>query len=330
MANSIRNYFQKVGQLTASTDSNAQSEFPFDLGTPGGMFSFQEAIGAPSLSNYFKVSMELAPQTPSTTSDFPADIGTLDGIRQAYTDENLRASKNLNEWLTNSGVFDGPYKQSRYELLASEATLPGTNMQVVQEVGSRQGIRERFATQRAFTDIAISFYVTKDYASLRLFQEWMNYMNPLYVGEAGVTYPRSERGAYPSAGDKNAFFRFRYPHSYKRDIQITKFERDVNLGKTGRLVRDALSDNRGRDYDDPNFSGPTDRRLDYFPSVISYNFVNAFPISIQDIQLSYGGGQAIKVTVDFAYDRYFIVNATKDNRDAQEPLGITPEPMKGS
>ena len=327
MTNSIRNYFQKVGKLTASTDSNAQSEFPFDLGTPGGMFSFQEAIGAPSLSNYFKVSMELAPQTPSTTSDFPADIGTLDGIRQAYTDENLRASKNLNEWLTNSGVFDGPYKQSRYELLASEATLPGTNMQVVQEVGSRQGIRERFATQRAFTDIAISFYVTKDYASLRLFQEWMNYMNPLYVGEAGVTYPRSERGAYPSAGDKNAFFRFRYPHSYKRDIQITKFERDVNLGKTRRLYRDQEIEVR---TGLPDIVRNVDSFEDYFPSVISYNFVNAFPISIQDIQLSYGGGQAIKVTVDFAYDKYFIVNATKDNRDAQEPLGITPEPLKGS
>ncbi len=327
MANSIRNYFQKVGQLTASTDSNAQNEFPFDLGTPGGMFSFQEAIGAPSLSNYFKVSMELAPQTTSTTTDFPADIGTLDGIRQAYTDENLRASKNLNEWLTNSGVFDGPYKQSRYELLASEATLPGTNMQVVQEVGSRQGIRERFATQRAFTDIAISFYVTKDYASLRLFQEWMNYMNPLYVGEAGVTYPRSERGAYPSAGDKNAFFRFRYPHSYKRDIQITKFERDVNLGKTRRLYRDQEIEVR---TGLPDIVRNVDSFEDYFPSVISYNFVNAFPISIQDIQLSYGGGQAIKVTVDFAYDRYFIVNATKDNRDAQEPLGITPEPLKGS
>ena len=327
MANSIRNYFQKVGQLTASTDSNAQNEFPFDLGTPGGMFSFQEAIGAPSLSNYFKVSMELAPQTTSTTTDFPADIGTLDGIRQAYTDENLRASKNLNEWLTNSGVFDGPYKQSRYELLASEATLPGTNMQVVQEVGSRQGIRERFATQRAFTDIAISFYVTKDYASLRLFQEWMNYMNPLYVGEAGVTYPRSERGAYPSAGDKNAFFRFRYPHSYKRDIQITKFERDVNLGKTRRLYRDQEIEVR---TGLPDIVRNVDSFEDYFPSVISYNFVNAFPLSIQDIQLSYGGGQAIKVTVDFAYDRYFIVNATKDNRDAQEPLGITPEPLKGS
>ena len=327
MTNSIRNYFQKVGQLTASTDSNAQNEFPFDLGTPGGMFSFQEAIGAPSLSNYFKVSMELAPQTTSTTTDFPADIGTLDGIRQAYTDENLRASKNLNEWLTNSGVFDGPYKQSRYELLASEATLPGTNMQVVQEVGSRQGIRERFATQRAFTDIAISFYVTKDYASLRLFQEWMNYMNPLYVGEAGVTYPRSERGAYPSAGNKNAFFRFRYPHSYKRDIQITKFERDVNLGKTRRLYRDQEIEVR---TGLPDIVRNVDSFEDYFPSVISYNFVNAFPISIQDIQLSYGGGQAIKVTVDFAYDRYFIVNATKDNRDAQEPLGITPEPLKGS
>ena len=51
-------------------------------------------------------------------------------------------------------------------------------MQVVQEVGSRQGIRKDL-THREHLLILISFYVTKDYASLRLFQEWMNYMNPL-------------------------------------------------------------------------------------------------------------------------------------------------------
>ena len=44
-------------------------------------------------------------------------------------------------------------------------------MQVVQEVGSRQGVRERFASQRQYTDISVSFYVTHDYTSLRFFQE---------------------------------------------------------------------------------------------------------------------------------------------------------------
>ena len=108
-------------------------------------------------------------------------------------------------------------------------------MQVVQEVGSRQGIRERFATQRQYTDISISFYVTNDYTSLRLFQEWINYMNPLYTGQIGHIFQMDQRG-YPNATDHNAFHRFRYPNQYKRDIQITKFERDVNLkGKTGRV-----------------------------------------------------------------------------------------------
>ena len=54
-------------------------------------------------------------------------------------------------------------------------------MQVVQEVGSRQGIRKRFATQRQYTDISVGFYVTNDYTSLRFFQEWINFMNPLYI-----------------------------------------------------------------------------------------------------------------------------------------------------
>ena len=46
---------------------------------------------------------------------------------------------------------------------------------------------------------------------------------PLYVGEAGVTYPTNERGAYPSADDKNAFLDLDI-HSYKR-YPITKFEK---------------------------------------------------------------------------------------------------------
>ncbi len=315
---SIKKYFQKVGPLLAGTDVGT-----FDLQDPQSLLNFETALGAPSLSNYFKVSMELAPQNPSIVRPQGSDSSqTSDQIQQESQDRKVAAS--LNEWLTSAGCFDGAYKQRRFELLASEAALPGTNMQVVQEVGSRQGIRERFATQRAYTDIAISFYVTHDYKTLRLFQEWMNYMNPLFTGEEGTTAAQSEMGGYPSSDDRNAFYRFRYPNQYKRDIQITKFERDVNFGKTGRQFRDSNVDSQGRDYDNSQFSGPSYRKESYQPNVISYNFVNAFPISIQDIQLSYGAGQVLKVTVDFSYDRYFIVQSTEDNIEATSPLGITP------
>ena len=70
-------------------------------------------------------------------------------------------------------------------------------MSVVQEVGSRQGIRERFATQRQYTDISIGFYVTNDYTSLRLFQEWINYMNPLYTAMM-VNLLKKEAQGYPT------------------------------------------------------------------------------------------------------------------------------------
>ena len=318
MVDSIKKYFQRVGRLPAGTDIET-----FDLNNPQSLFNFETALGAPSLSNYFKVSMQIASENASPTSQFPAD-GTSNLNELNQNSQDNKVAKSLNQWLTSAGCFDKTYGASRYELLASEASLPGTSMQVVQEVGSRQGIRERFATQRAFTDIAISFYVTYDYKSLRLFQEWMNFMNPLYMGQEGNTAGSAERGGYPTSGDKNAFYRFRYPNHYKKDIQITKFERDVNFGNTGRKFRDNFTDSEGRDYDDQFFTGTSMQHEGYQPNVISYNFVNAFPISIQDIQLSYGAGQVLKVTVDFAYDRYFMVQTTKDNIDATSPLGITP------
>ena len=54
---------------------------------------------------------------------------------------------------------------------------------------------------------------------------------------------------------------------------------------------------------------PDDSQTQEFkPEAISYNFINAFPISIQDIPLNYATGQFLQVTVEFAYDRYYIVN----------------------
>lgn len=338
--NDIKNYFtHKVGPMASSVDLGSA-----DLKNPADLQNFQIALGAPALSNYFKVSMELSAEQPEKISQFPGtEIGkNLQEIRDASDDKRNVKCKNLNQWLTSAKVFDKPYGHQKFELLANEAMLPGTNMAVVQEVGSRQGIRERFATQRQYTDISIGFYVTNDYTSLRLFQEWINYMNPLYVGNDGTTYNESAKGGYPDAGSFNAFHRFRYPRQYKRDIQITKFERDLSLPPFTK-PKNRYSSNLGPSYTDIgigvkdvfeglndvlppseeptiwDFGGP-----DRYPNVISYNFVNAFPISIQDIPLSYGNGQVLQVQVDFSYDRYYIVQT--DNLDEMSEIEAQKSP----
>jgi hypothetical protein len=238
--------------------------------------TFRSALGAPALSNFFKVQMDLANIGAEPIDAFPV---TLDAASSSVY-QSEKVANDLSRWLTSCGLLDNGQKEV-YEILCNEAMLPGVSMAVVQEVGSRQGIRERFATQRQYTDISLTFFVSQDYKTLKLFQEWFNFMNPLYVTQEGIKHNQGYPGGYPNNDERFAFHRFRYPHDYKRDISITKFER--NLGADGLPE-------------------------EFKPDAISYNFINAFPISIQDIPLNYAGGNILQVTVEFAYDRYYIVN----------------------
>mgnify|MGYP001404681422 FL=1 len=237
---------------------------------------FRTALGAPSMSNFFRVQMDLANVGPEPVDAFPVSLDSASS--SVYQKEKV--ANDLSRWLTSCGLLADGQKET-YEILCNEAMLPGVSMSVVQEVGSRQGIRERFATQRQYTDISLTFFVSQDYKSLKLFQEWINFMNPLYVTQEGVRHNQGYPGGYPNNDERFAYHRFRYPHDYKRDLSITKFER--NLGADGN-------------------------NEEFRPDAISYNFINAFPISIQDIPLNYAGGNLLQVTVEFAYDRYYIVN----------------------
>ena len=327
--NALKNYFNKVGPLGASLDLGS-----INLKNPTDLQNFQEALGAPSLSNYFKVSMDLAPSNPRPRAQFPPRADALSGDL-----DTSKKAETLDDWLTSCGVFRTTDKMRRFELLAVDATLPGTSMAVVQEVGSRQGIRERFATQRQYTDISIGFYITSDYKSLRLFQEWINYMNPIFVGNSGQPFPEGSPGGYPTSGSLNGFHRFRYPNQYKRDIQITKFERD--LGKKHHKKEKAyvapfedFSTFNPSDFSEDRYTNPDISIHDFggpdpTPDVMSYNFINAFPISIQDIPLSYGNGQVLQVQVDFSYDRYYVVQSDDLNEMAEVPLGFRPETPLG-
>ena len=264
-------------------------------------------MGAPSLSSFYIVNLDLA-------------MG-------ASNSGNMEES--LENWLADCGVVDTPYAMRRYSLLATEAILPGTAMSTLEEKGSRQGITERFATQRAYNDIAITYYIPSDYTSLRLFQEWINFMNPLYYkaqeGTEDYNYGIGYPSGYPTANESNSFHRFRYPSEYKKSLTITKFER--NVGATQSQLRNyKTTPEKDNDHPfvsllDDNDRFQMNKKYGMFdPESISYKFINAFPTAIQDVALTYQNSTVLQVTVEFAYDRYIIVTNQGDiGKDRSAP-----------
>lgn len=225
-------------------------------GSPlNGMPSARDIFGYLSLTSQFKVSLHLT-----------------DG------------GSELMDWLKNSGVINNPkYNRTNpfiYDFYCAEAVIPGVQFDVTEEMGSRQGTIERFPTRRLFPEFTMTFYVDRDYNLIRLFEEWMNYINPLYGDidtDAGLLPPDSRGQGGGPAKDKRNFFRFRYPDDYRRIISITKFERNFDSSK------------------------PNDIR---FPPHLTYRMLEAFPTNITAMPLTYEGSQIVKTTVTFQYIRY--------------------------
>lgn len=228
--------------------------------------SVQDLFGELSVTSQFKVTLYLGDTYPTENSD-----------------------SDVNAWLVSCGVlganlFNGnnAYLNSlRYEFMCNETSLPGASFSTTEEVGSRQGMVERFPNRREFSELSMTFYVDAEYGIIRLFEEWMNFINPLY-NENGRATKGSSRGGVDRFDDYE-FFRFRYPNTYKRPLAITKFERDV--------------------YVDPNT-----RDVLRTPSMLTYYFVNAFPTQLTALPVTYEGSTVTKTTVNFNYDRYVILN----------------------
>ena len=115
-----KNYFQKIRPFNAGTTPDGISKGDFDLAFQE---DFQTALGAPALSSFYIVNLDLAMGT-SNSED---------------------AEESLENWLASCGVMDSPSGVRRYSLLATEAILPGTAMSTLTEQGSRQGITERLS-----------------------------------------------------------------------------------------------------------------------------------------------------------------------------------------
>jgi hypothetical protein len=221
-------------------------------GSPSnGMPSARDIFGSLSLTSQFKVSLHLT----------NVDAG----------------GSGLMSWLRKSNVITGNQtKNYVYDFYCAEAVIPGVQFDVTEEMGSRQGTIERFPTRRIFPEFTMTFYVDNEYNLIRLFEEWMNFINPLY-SDAGLL-PANPLGQGDILGkDRRDFFRFRYPNDYRRIISITKFERNFNS-------------------DDP-------KKIKFSPQ-LTYRMLEAFPTNITAMPLTYEGSQIVKTTVTFQYIRY--------------------------
>ena len=230
--------------------------------------SVQDLFGKLSQTSQFKTSLFLGNGGPGGTED-------------------------VTSYLASCGLLDN-LDAMKYDFMCHSATLPGTNLGVTEETGSRQGVSEKFATIRQFPDLTLEFYVDSEYGVIRLFEEWMHFINPLYNGVTGSDYGPSRSGSTSpgSALEVNNFYRLRYPEDYKRNIAVTKFERNI-------LVDDTRS------------------TFTELPSMLTYNFVNAFPTQLTALPVSYEGSTVTKTSVTFTYDRYVV---QKHNSQSGDPL----------
>jgi hypothetical protein len=224
---------------------------------------------------------------PALTSHFEVLIPRPSGLDDGYLNAN--------------GLPGFSDKQSKLNLLCSEATLPGSSLATHENNSDFTGVTEKFAYRRLYDDrIDFTFYVdAANYLPIRFFETWIKFI----VGES---QSKPDQSGKLSSKDPNYFYRVKYPNNYIVDgLKITKFERTSKNKKSA------------------NHEGAT----------LIYNFVNAYPISITSMPVSYDTSSLLKCTVSFSYIRYYVeskdVPGTPDS-SSRSPNGAVDSPFTGA
>lgn len=242
------------------------------------------------------MSQETGPGQPGigllyTKTSTPRDDGQLKGALDMIGDVSVtsqfkvslhlpvsgnRDTTTLEGWLGNCNLINTLSDVTSYDFMCSDTSLPGAGFNVGEEFGSRQGIIEYTPNSRVYPAFDMTFNVDKDYKIIRLFEEWMNYINPIY--SSGVLNEPSPSGQ-GDAKNSSDYFRFRYPNDYRRIISVTKFERGFKSQKTSRII------------DVPS---------------LTYRMIDAFPNNVTAIPVTYEGSTVTKTIVSFSYTRYVL------------------------
>ena len=198
----------------------------------------------------------------------------------------------------------GSYDYDNISLMCCEASLPGSSLTTHEVNNDYHGVTEKMAYRRMYDEtIGLTFYVDRNYKVIEMIEGWMDYIT-------GIDNKGTYKNPYVS-------YRMAYPSSYKANMFLTKFEKDHFT----------------RDFSTTMGSTTTSR------TVLDYTFVNAFPLSLTAIPVSYDGSEVLKCSASFNFIRYVMeksksrvgsnlnVNSSLVNRDptlgAPDLLGST-------
>ena len=124
-------------------------------------------------------------------------------------------------FLRRKGINDR-FISDNIGLLCSDAVLPGSAMATLNTAGDYQGLIERFAHTRNFTQVNFDFYVDNEYKSLKFLEHWME-----FISSGAIADPSSD----------TYHFKMRYPDEYKsNDTRVVKFERNYSQFLEYRFV----------------------------------------------------------------------------------------------
>ena len=114
-------------------------------------------------------------------------------------------------YLRSKGVNDR-FIADDVGLLCTDAVLPGSALASVNTTGDFQGLTERFAHTRQFTQVSFEFYVDNEYRSLKFLEHWID-----FIASGSIADPSSD----------TYHFKMKYPQEYKsNDTRVVKFERN--------------------------------------------------------------------------------------------------------
>lgn len=180
--------------------------------------------------------------------------------------------KDVVAWMqnVNPGRLGTDYLSNDYLALScNEASLPGSSLATHDINNDYTGVSQKHAYRRIYDDrIDFTFYVKNNYYEIMFFENWMSY----------ITNEQFANGLENTSFN----YRVRYPNTYKSTVYITKFERDY--GRSANALSFGIADS----------------------PYLRYSLLEAYPISINSIPVSYEASSVLKVTVSFTFSRYIV------------------------
>jgi len=146
---------------------------------------------------------------PAFTNNYLVNIPSLS---TGMVDNN---NNGLANHIKNYGrLTDGQFVSRKLGLLCSDASLPTSSYATAEVKDNFLGVTQEFAHTRLYADTDFTFYVDKNYDSIKFFEAWMDYIS-------GAGKPQSTKKGY--------FRKMAYPDYYKvSEMTITKFERNIS------------------------------------------------------------------------------------------------------